>query len=475
MTGSPQGEAYLDIVWKQFRKNRIALAMVWVVLALFAVAIFAPVIASNQPYWFIDGDGIHFPWIVSLLNPDTAIDFIFNVALLIFFPWAIGSMIYNRQARRVRLPGRKRVAVMTLVFFYFLTLTSLLLLATSGSLNPWARWLTRVLVIIVACLGIMMRDRRPGTNRVADAKRRSFVAFPIAAFLLAAISLVMLGTPENKYFARDFKRDQARGKGSGVFTLIPYGPMEQDLDIIFKPPFFKKTGDISRYREGQLHLVGTDDSGRDVLTRLIYGTRISMTIGVVAVSIYVTIGIVIGAIAGYFGGTIDILISRAIEIVMLFPSLFLILTIVALIGPSIYVIMVVIGLTGWPTIARLTRGEFLRQRSIDYVAAARGIGANDSRVIFRHILPNALSPAFVAVPFGIVGAIITEATLSVLGFGVRPPAPSWGSILLIAVSNYEKWWLTVFAGLSIFVTVTVFNVVGNGLRDAMDPKLKGSK
>src|SRR5204863_7386756 len=113
--------------------------------------------------------------------------------------------------------------------------------------------------------------------------------------------------------------------------------------------------------------------------------------------------------------------------------------------------------------------------AVDYVAAARALAPRDTRVMFRHILPNALAPAFVAIPFGIVGAIVTEATLSVLGFGVRPPAPSWGSILLIAVSNYEKWWLTVFAGVSIFVTVTVFNVVGNGLRDAMDPKLKGTR
>jgi len=130
--------------------------------------------------------------------------------------------------------------------------------------------------------------------------------------------------------------------------------------------------------------------------------------------------------------------------------------------------------SGWPTIARLTRGEFLKQRAIDYVAAARGLGATNGRVIFRHILPNALGPAFVAVPFGIVGAIITEASLSVLGFGVRPPTPSWGSILSISTSNYEKWWFTVFAGLSIFLTVTVFNIVGNALRDAMDPRLKGT-
>ena len=412
MSEDGRGETYVEIVWKQFRKNRIAVATAFVVLGLFVVAIFAPVLASNQPYWFHDPEGLRFPWLVSLLNPPTAIDFVFNVALLVTPLCLAAALLLNRRMASRGSPGRRRVGAVTLLFF---------------------------------------------------------------ALLVFAIPLALLFRPPDRYFSRDFKRDQAQGRGEGVYTLIPYGPMEQDLDIIFKRPLFRKDGDVARYRESQIHWVGTDDSGRDVLTRLLYGTRISMTIGVVAVSIYITIGIIIGAVAGYFGGKVDMLISRAIEIVMLFPSLFLILTIVALIGPSIYVIMVVIGLTAWPTIARLTRGEFLRQRAIDYVAAARALGASDTRVMFRHILPNALSPAFVAIPFGIVSAIIIEANLSVLGFGVRPPAPSWGSILLIAVSNYEKWWLTVFAGLSIFFTVTVFNLVGNGLRDAMDPRLKGTQ
>jgi peptide/nickel transport system permease protein len=412
MNEKAQGETYLDIVWKQFRKNRIALLMVWVVLAFFGLAIFAPVIASNQPYWFRDPEGLRFPWLVSLLNPPTAIDFIFNVALLICPVWSAAAFALNHRKMRQGMPARGRV--LRSVGLYF-------------------------------------------------------------GILIVALPIFLLARPSDRYFARDFKQDQAQGKGAGTYTLIPYGPMEQDLDIIFQRPLYRKSGDIQRYREEQVHWMGTDDSGRDVFTRILYGTRISMTIGVVAVSIYVTIGIIIGAAAGYFGGRVDMIISRVIEIVLLFPSLFLILTIVALIGPSIYVIMVVIGFTGWPTIARLTRGEFLRQRSIDYVAAARSLGASDLRVMFRHILPNALSPAFVAIPFGIVGAIITEATLSVLGFGVRPPAPSWGSILLIATSNYEKWWLTVFAGFSIFITVTVFNLVGNGLRDAMDPRLKGTR
>jgi peptide/nickel transport system permease protein len=412
MNDVSQGEAYFDVVWKQFRKNRIAVVSVYVVAGLFAAAIFAPVIASNQPYWFRDSKGTSFPWLVALLNPPTAIDFVFNVALLISIPAFVALPVLNKRFSSQGIPGRRRVGALLLLFL---------------------------------------------------------------AALCVAIPAFHVFRPPDRYFSRDFKRDQAQGRGTGTYTIIPFGPMEQDLDIIFKRPLFRKSGELSRYREAQIHWMGTDDSGRDVLTRILYGTRISMTIGVVAVSIYITIGIIIGAVAGYFGGWVDMVISRAIEIVMLFPSLFLILTIVALIGPSIYIIMVVIGLTSWPTIARLTRGEFLRQRGIDYVSAARGLGASNTRVMFRHILPNALSPAFVAVPFGIVSAIITEATLSVLGFGVRPPAPSWGSILLIAVSNYEMWWLTVFAGLSIFFTVTVFNLFGNGLRDAMDPRLKGTQ
>jgi len=407
-----EGEAYLDIVWKQFRKNRIAHRMLWVLSALLGVAIFAPLIASNQPFWFREGDALHFPWWVALFNPDSVVDFIFNMALLAFFPWTAAAVWLNLRWKKRGVPARKRV---------------------------------------LALAGLSL------------------------AVLAASCVLFAILRPPNRHFARDFRKDQALGKGSGAFTLVPFGPSEQDIDITFKPPLFRKAAPYARHRDGQVHLMGTDDSGRDVLARLIYGTRISMTIGVVAVSIYLTIGILVGATAGYFGGVVDILICRIIEIVLLFPTFFLILTLVALLGPSIYIIMAVIGITGWPTIARLIRGEFLRQRSIDYVAAARGLGATHGRVMFRHILPNALSPAFVAAPFGIAGAVIMEASLSVLGFGVRPPTPSWGSILNLAVNNYQHWWFTVFAGLAIFSTVTVFNLVGNGLRDAMDPRLKGTK
>jgi len=206
-----------------------------------------------------------------------------------------------------------------------------------------------------------------------------------------------------------------------------------------------------------------------------------MTVGLVVVSIYLVIGLFVGSCAGYFGGAVDMVVSRIIETVSLFPTLFLILALVGLLaqsvppemrGQQIYIAMVVIGITGWPSIARLTRGEVLKQRSLDYATAAQASGASHWRILFRHILPNSLSPALVSVPFGISGAIVLEASLSLLGFGAEPGQPSWGALLRLANEDYSHWWLVVFPSAAIFITVTAFNLVGNGLRDAMDPRLR---
>jgi peptide/nickel transport system permease protein len=201
---------------------------------------------------------------------------------------------------------------------------------------------------------------------------------------------------------------------------------------------------------------------------------VSLSVGFVAVSIYALIGLLIGAIAGYYGGVIDMIASRLIEIMLTIPTLFLIITVVAFLPPSIFTIMAVIGATNWPTVARLTRGEFLKAKSLDYVVAARAMGATDFRTIFRHVLPNALAPLFVAATFGVASAILIESTLSFLGFGVPPSTASWGSILSNARQLLPSaWWLTAFPGLAIFLTVTSYNLVGEGLRDAADPRLKG--
>lgn len=245
-----------------------------------------------------------------------------------------------------------------------------------------------------------------------------------------------------------------------VSPPVPYSPTAIHLAEHLQPP-------------GGKHLLGTDDRGRDVLARMVHGTRISLSVGFVAVSISIFIGVVLGGFAGYYGGRVDMVISRAIEVMMCFPTFFLILAVLAFLPPSIYNIMIIIGLTGWTGVARLVRGEFLKQRNMDYVAAARVIGASDLRIIFYHVLPNTLAPVLVTATFGIAGAILTESSLAYLGFGVPPPAPSWGEILSQSKSYIDfAWWLTVFPGAAIFLTVTAYNLVGEGIRDAVDPRLK---
>ena len=183
------------------------------------------------------------------------------------------------------------------------------------------------------------------------------------------------------------------------------------------------------------------------------------------------IGSLLGALAGYYGGAADWIVSRLIEVVLCFPFLFLVLGIVALFRPSIYTILIALALTSWTTEARFVRAEFLRIRELEYALAARASGAGDSRIIFRHLLPNALAPVIVSASFGVASAILTESALSFLGFGVAFPTASWGSILAIAKDYIEfAWWLVVFPGIAIFLTVAAFNLIGDRLRDVLDPK-----
>jgi peptide/nickel transport system permease protein len=224
---------------------------------------------------------------------------------------------------------------------------------------------------------------------------------------------------------------------------------------------------------GRAHLLGTDDTGRDVLARLIWGTRISMSVGFIAVGISLLIGILLGSTAGYFRGAADVIILRVIETMLCFPSLIIILALIAFLGRDMKILMIVIGIIGSPDVARLVRGEFLRLRESDYAVAARATGLGHLRIMLRHILPNALAPVLVSATFGVAGAILTESALSFLGLGVPPPTASWGEILSQSKRYVDfAWWLVVFPGAAIFITVTAFNLVGEGLRDAMDPRLR---
>ena len=222
---------------------------------------------------------------------------------------------------------------------------------------------------------------------------------------------------------------------------------------------------------GGQHPFGTDNLGRDVLTRMIHGSRVSLIVGYSATAMSLIIGSLLGALAGYYGGAADWIVSRLIEVVLCFPFLFLVLGIVALFRPSIFTILIALAVTSWTTEARFVRAEFLRIRELEYAQAARASGAGDSRIIFRHLLPNALAPVIVSASFGVASAILTESALSFLGFGVAFPTASWGSILAIAHDYIEfAWWLVVFPGVAIFLTVSAFNLIGDRLREVLDPK-----
>ncbi|HEV8657166.1 MAG TPA: ABC transporter permease [Thermoanaerobaculia bacterium] len=240
--------------------------------------------------------------------------------------------------------------------------------------------------------------------------------------------------------------------------LTPYSPNEINLAAHLQPPTAH-------------HFFGTDDLGRDVLVRMIHGARVSLIVGYSATALSLIIGSLLGALAGYYGGIADWLVSRLIEVVLCFPFLFLVLGIVALFKPSLYTILIALALTSWTTEARFVRAEFLRIRELEYAQAARASGARDPRIIFRHLLPNALAPVIVSASFGVASAILTESALSFLGFGVALPTPSWGSILAVAHEFVEfAWWLVVFPGAAIFFTVAAFNLIGDRLREVLDPR-----
>lgn len=244
-------------------------------------------------------------------------------------------------------------------------------------------------------------------------------------------------------------------------VVAGHSPNTTNLRLIRKPP-----------RAG--HILGTDGVGRDVWSRLIYASRVSLSVGLVAVGIAGTIGIILGSIAGFYGGRIDSLIMRFTDVILCFPTLLVILSVVTLVGPSVINVMAVIGGFGWPEICRLVRGQFLSLREQDFILAARAVGVPNRKLILRHLLPNVVAPVSVAVTLGLASAILTEAGLSFLGLGVQVPTPSWGNMLFGAtsISTIENnWWLWLPPGIMIALAVIAINFVGDGLRDALDPRM----
>lgn len=347
----------------------------------------------------------------------------------------------------------------------------------------------------------LLRGNRFRVRHSRRSKGLAFVLLPLAIALLWA-------GEKGAFFVSPYKAGLTSGEVRAervVFAPVPYGIAESNEGESFRPPTWRlesKIDDDGYYqygpRAGRIdratglpktaqpvvveqgekdrnhplrHLLGTDSLGRDLLTRIIWGARVSLSVGLVSTVILVTIGTILGSLAGYYSGRVDLFISRVIEVVQTFPVFFLILIVVAFIGPSILNIMVVIGAVAWTGVARLVRGEFIRLRALDFVVASEALGVAPSRTIFRHILPNALGPVLVAATFGVASGILIESSLSFLGFGVQLPIPSWGSLLIESRSG-EHWWIQVYPGLLVFLTVLLYNLFGEGVRDALDPRLK---
>lgn len=318
------------------------------------------------------------------------------------------------------------------------------------------------LAAIVGCFQLLLirRNRR----RIAPSVRGAVLWRQLCVsslMILIGVILAFILVPR-RLDATDYKSMVISGKATdAIFALVPYGYERTDLKVREQPP-------------NRQHWLGTDDVGSDVLCRLIHGSRISLSVGFVAVGISSVLGVFVGAILGYFGGTVDFIGMRIVEIMMAVPTFFLIITIVAFFPRSLLNIMVIIGITSWTGDARFIRAEFFKLRKQDFVQAAVSLGLPLRSILFRHMLPNGIAPVLVNATFGVAGAIFIEAALSFLGFGVAPPTPSWGQMLSLGVSTTGRflWWLSLFSGLAIFFTVMAYNLVGEALRDAIDPRLR---
>ncbi len=292
--------------------------------------------------------------------------------------------------------------------------------------------------------------------------RRQFFKHPVrySFWILGYIGLIelVLGFTHP---LNDPTNDRDRAASFKVMPLVEYSPIESTPDP-FSPPSWK-------------HLCGTDSTGRDIAARMLHGARTSLSIGFVAQSIALSVGIMFGGLAGYYRGWIDIVVCRFIEIMDCFPPLLLILVAISLFESqnNMFYIMAIIGLTSWTGVARLVRAEFLRLSAQPFALAAKAIGASDFRIIVRHLLPNSLGPILVVGTFGVASAILLESSLSFLGFGMQPPTSSWGDILNESSRYIDfAWWLAFFPGLAILITIMAYNFVGEGLRDAVDPRLR---
>ncbi|MDB5344956.1 MAG: binding-protein-dependent transport system inner rane component [Schlesneria sp.] len=520
-TGLSARQSQWAIIVRQFCKRRLAVASTFMVLFLVTVSIFAPLLANDRPIYYVGTNRFEFR--EAAKNARAIVVQLVTSANAAPARWAEQTRTLQRQFDLMlgELSGEASTPVQELRTNIHAAvakpdraqaITDLRALQkelraildaaeTHLTVRPhwpvlkslqWADLGFMTAILLLLTLPLWHRwaiSQKDGNSRSA------LLIFILAPSCIATAwwMLIPVRVDRTAYKAGVLVADAGAAKAGVVYQSvmwppIAYGIDEYDLAKMSAPPAWypenwkpktsRKVSELTKAVSpwNTPHWMGTDADGRDILCRMIWGGRVSLSVGIVAVAIYVSIGIVVGALAGYFRGLTDLLISRIIEVVICFPSFFLILTIVAMVGPGLLNIMVVIGLTGWTGIARLVRGEFLRLVDQEFVLAGRALGYSPLRLIFRHVLPNAMAPVMVSATFGIAGAILTESALSFLGLGIQAPIPSWGSLLSDgrSVMNHAPW-LIHFPGLAIFITITSYNLIGESLRDAADPRLRGSR
>jgi peptide/nickel transport system permease protein len=407
--------SYPEIVWRQFQNYPFSYAALWGLGLLVVLALVAPIIAMNVPFYLYvpegtgpaELQGVSFPWFWALFDVnffENNVDIFFN---LLLFTLPLNFIVWR----------------------------------------------------VVRPISLLEPDRSGHADAKKKQQYKGFrTRFIGISFLLQIVGILAMFWVD---FQQPYVDYLALAEREGVQAIFPI------FEYSYRDVSMQSTG----LAPGWEHWLGTDRQGRDVMTRILYGTRISLTIGIVAMTIATFIGTLIGSLGGYFGGWVDMIVLRMIEVFIAFPALYLILTISGFIEePSVFYVMAIIGVVYWTGIARLVRGEFLRLRNEDFVEAAKALGLPERRVIFRHVLPNALGPVLVSVTFGIAGAVLFEATISFLGVG-DPTAPSWGQILKGGDAT-GRLVLMLGPGFALFVTITILNLIGEGIRDAMDPKLR---
>ena len=457
---------YGALVWKQFRHNRPAVVALALVAVIGVIGTFAPFLAGDRP-------------------------------IAVHVPAGESVKVYDGQVARAHtgwfFPAVRNLTTGDLIVFTIFT------------------W-----VVVQVFFRLLTVDAENPTRRVIRLPElvRKIVLWTVTGLAVLTIAWIAIGEQRLPDTQTDWRAVMTKAPHDVVFVLPPirYRPYQQDLQRQLQKPSWQMTHlskkdvakkldeerrrlekaglgeeDIKRALEVQRttleaapaesaygHVLGTNHMGRDVASQLIHGARISLVVGFVSVGVAIVIGTFIGALGGYFGGRVDFWVMRFIEVMMCFPRIFLILTIsVILPKRSVWSVMAVLGVTGWTGSARLVRGEFFKQRAMEYVTAARAIGGTPMRIMFRHILPNAMAPLLVGATFGIAGAIITESTLSFLNIGVPADVASWGRTLSYGIQNVRySWWLIMFPGIAIFITVTSYNLAGEGLRDAIDPRMR---